>query len=127
MNNALWFGSLFVLLVLSAFFSAAEMAFSSASRIRLENLSEDGDRRARAACAVTTGSTTPSAHPHRQQLVNIASLHRHGGGHTAGRRHYPPRHGHHHRAHHHLWETVPKILAKKRQPPGLSWAYASGR
>lgn len=37
-------------LVLSAFFSATEMAYSSANRIRLENLAEDGNRAA--ACAV---------------------------------------------------------------------------
>jgi len=37
-------------LVLSAFFSGVEMAYSSANRIRLENLAEDGNRAA--ACAV---------------------------------------------------------------------------
>ena len=41
-----------VCIVLSAFFSAAEMALSSANRIRLENLAEDGKRSA--ALAVKT-------------------------------------------------------------------------
>jgi len=40
------------LIALSAFFSAAEMAFSSANRIRLENAMEAGSRRAKAAVAV---------------------------------------------------------------------------
>jgi CBS domain containing-hemolysin-like protein len=39
-------------ILLSAFFSAAEMALSSANRIRLENLAEDGNRAAAAAVKV---------------------------------------------------------------------------
>ncbi len=37
----------------SAFFSAAEMALSSANRLRLENAAEEGSARARCACALT--------------------------------------------------------------------------
>ena len=36
----------------SAFFSAAEMALSSANRMRLENAAEEGDKRARTACMI---------------------------------------------------------------------------
>ena len=38
-----------VLIALSAFFSASEMSFSSANRIRLENMAEDGVRGAKTA------------------------------------------------------------------------------
>ncbi len=41
-----------VLLFGSAFFSASEMAISSANRLRLESAAEDGSRRARTACGV---------------------------------------------------------------------------
>lgn len=40
------------LVALAAFFSAAEMAFASANRIRLENAAENGDRSAKVACAI---------------------------------------------------------------------------
>jgi CBS domain containing-hemolysin-like protein len=40
------------LLFLSAFFSAAEMSYSSANLVRLENAMEDGSRRARAAVRI---------------------------------------------------------------------------
>ena len=40
------------LVALSAFFSAAEMAFASANRIRLENAAENGDKSAKVACAI---------------------------------------------------------------------------
>ena len=36
----------------SAFFSAAEMALSSANRMRLENAAEEGDKRAKTACTI---------------------------------------------------------------------------
>ena len=41
-----------VLIGLSAFFSASEMAFNSANRIRLENARDDGNNGARIACIV---------------------------------------------------------------------------
>ena len=41
-----------VLLAGSAFFSASEMAMSSANRMRLENAAEDGDAKAKTAVAV---------------------------------------------------------------------------
>ena len=44
--------ALICLIALSAFFSAAEMSFSSANRVRLENAKERGSRAARAAVAV---------------------------------------------------------------------------
>ena len=40
------------LVALAAFFSAAEMAFASANRIRLENAAENGDKSAKVACAI---------------------------------------------------------------------------
>ncbi len=44
--------ALFVCLALSAFFSASEMALSSANRIRLESAAESGDRNAKNALAL---------------------------------------------------------------------------
>ena len=38
-----------ICLLLSAFFSAAEMAYSSLNRLRIDNAAEDGSRRARLA------------------------------------------------------------------------------
>lgn len=48
--------ALFILLVLSAFFSSAETAFTAANRIRMRTLSEAGDRRARRVLAITDNS-----------------------------------------------------------------------
>ena len=42
-----------VLIALSAFCSSAEMAYSSANRLRLENAMEDGSRRAKSAYYIT--------------------------------------------------------------------------
>ncbi len=43
---------IFVLVILSAFFSAAETAFTSANRIRLKGMAEDGSKKAEKALAV---------------------------------------------------------------------------
>ena len=51
-----WYGyliAIIVLIALSAFCSGSEMAFSSANRMRLENLMEDGNRRAKVAWRIT--------------------------------------------------------------------------
>ncbi|MGE4352986.1 MAG: hemolysin family protein [Oscillospiraceae bacterium] len=53
MNPYLWFIILAVLIALSGYFSASEMSFSSANRIRLQNLMEAGDKRAKAAFHIT--------------------------------------------------------------------------
>ena len=45
-NNSLMIFAVIVLLVFSSFFSAVETAFSCASKIRLKNMSSDGDHRA---------------------------------------------------------------------------------
>ena len=47
-----YYAGLVACILLSAFFSASEMAYSSANRMRLENASEAGSRRAAMACAV---------------------------------------------------------------------------
>ena len=46
MSIVWYFVALVVLIALSAFFSASEMSYSSANRLRLENAAEDGSRRA---------------------------------------------------------------------------------
>lgn len=66
--------SLVVLIALSGFFSASEMSFSSANHIRLENLMESGDKRAKAACYVIDHfDNSLSAILIGNNLVNIAS------------------------------------------------------
>lgn len=52
MINPIYFVAVAALIGMSAFFSGAEMAYSSANRIRLENLGENGNRRARLACKI---------------------------------------------------------------------------
>lgn len=47
-----YFVALVVLIALSGFFSASEMAYSSANRLRLENAAEDGSRRAATATKI---------------------------------------------------------------------------
>ncbi len=47
-----YFAALAALIALSAFCSAAEMAFSSANRLRMENLRSDGSRRAGVVCDI---------------------------------------------------------------------------
>ena len=50
----IWYiAAIVALIFLSAFCSSAEMAYSSANRLRLENLMEDGSRRAKVACYIT--------------------------------------------------------------------------
>ena len=46
------FAALIVCIILSAFFSGAEMSYSSCSRIRIENLKEGGDKRAARAFGI---------------------------------------------------------------------------
>ena len=74
MSIVWYFAALVVLIALSAFFSASEMSYSSANRLRLENAAEDGDRRAKTA----VGShyhfdRTLSAILIGNNLVNIAA------------------------------------------------------
>jgi len=52
MSIVWYFAALVVLIALSAFFSASEMSYSSANRLRLENAAEDGDRNVLVKCAV---------------------------------------------------------------------------
>jgi len=51
-EDGLQLGILFVLVFLSAFFSSAETAFSTANQIRLKNLAEEGNRKAIIACKI---------------------------------------------------------------------------
>ena len=61
-------------ILLSAFFSASEMAFSSSNTIRLENAAEDGSRRAAVALKVTENfEDALGAILIGNNLVNIAS------------------------------------------------------
>lgn len=43
---------LFVLLILSAFFSSAETAFSKVNRIRMQTIAEDGNKKAKLVCKI---------------------------------------------------------------------------
>ena len=51
-EDGLQLGILLVLVFLSAFFSSAETAFSTANQIRLKNLAEEGNRKAQTACKI---------------------------------------------------------------------------
>ncbi|MCR5664742.1 MAG: hemolysin family protein [Oscillospiraceae bacterium] len=63
-----------VCLLLSAFFSASEMAYSSCNTVRLENLRDDGSRRAGAALRITERfDDALSAILIGNNLVNIAA------------------------------------------------------
>ncbi len=44
---AVYVGAMIVLMILSAYFSATETAFTSLNRIKIKNMAEDGDKRAR--------------------------------------------------------------------------------
>lgn len=66
--------ALVVCFVLSAFFSASEMALSAANRLRLENAAGDGDRRAKAALRLLEKfDTALGAILIGNNLVNVAS------------------------------------------------------
>ncbi len=59
--------------MLSGFFSGAEMSYSSCNRTRLDNLSEDGDKRAKAAARIVAKfDDTLSTILIGNNLVNIA-------------------------------------------------------
>ena len=74
MNNYVWLIILVVLIALSGYFSASEMSFSSANRIRLQNLMEAGDKRAKAAFQIIEHfDDSLSAILIGNNFVNIAS------------------------------------------------------
>ena len=52
MISPLYYVAVIVLILLSAFFSGAEMAYSSANRLRLEGAAEKGDKTATIACKI---------------------------------------------------------------------------
>lgn len=52
MATAWYFAGIFICICLSAFFSASEMAYFSANRLRIENAAESGSQLAKAACRV---------------------------------------------------------------------------
>ncbi len=70
---ALYFIGIFICIVFSAFFSGAEMAYSACNKTRLDNLSEDGDKKAGiAAKIVEKFDDTLSTILIGNNLVNIA-------------------------------------------------------
>ena len=74
MSIVWYFVALIVLIALSAFFSASEMSYSSANRLRLENAAEDGSRRARTAVGILDHfDRALSAILIGNNLVNIAA------------------------------------------------------
>ena len=74
MSIVWYFVALVVLIALSAFFSASEMSYSSANRLRLENAAEDGSRRARTAVGILDHfDRTLSAILIGNNLVNIGA------------------------------------------------------
>ena len=74
MSIVWYFVALVVLIALSAFFSASEMSYSSANRLRLENAAEDGSRRAKTAVGILDHfDRTLSAILIGNNLVNIAA------------------------------------------------------
>lgn len=69
-----YFIGIFICLLLSAFFSAAEMSYSSVNRLRLDNAAEDGNRRAALAGRICDRyDDALSAILIGNNLVNIAS------------------------------------------------------
>lgn len=74
MISPLYYIALFVLVLLSGFFSGTEMAYSSANYMRLESAAERGSRRARLACClVDCYDDMLSAVLIGNNLVNIAA------------------------------------------------------
>jgi len=70
----LYYIALIFCILMSAFFSASEMAISAASRLRLESLSEDGSKKAvRALALITRYETALSTILIGNNLVNIAA------------------------------------------------------
>ncbi len=62
------------LVILSAFFSSAETAFSTANKIRIESMAEDGNRKARKACKILSNyGKMLSAVLIGNNIVNIAA------------------------------------------------------
>ena len=69
-----YFVALVVLIALSGFFSASEMAYSSSNHMRLENAMEDGSKRAKAAYAIVSNfDRALSAILIGNNLVNIGA------------------------------------------------------
>ena len=65
---------LFILLMLSAFFSSAETALTTVNQIRIRNLAEDGDKRAKKVIKVTGNSGKMlSAILIGNNIVNVAA------------------------------------------------------
>lgn len=74
MNYLVCIAAILLLWAGSAFFSASEMAMSSANRLRMENAAEEGSRAARMACRVLDNyEDTLSAILIGNNLCNIAS------------------------------------------------------
>ena len=74
MMTAVYAGAVLLLVAASAFFSASEMAFSSANRVRLEHMRDNGDKKAgRALHVIDRFDRALSAILFGNNLVNIAS------------------------------------------------------
>ena len=74
MNILFLTAGIFLCILLSGFFSGAEMAFSSCSRLRLESAADDGDRRAALALSIVRRfDDALSAILIGNNLVNVAS------------------------------------------------------
>ena len=54
-SDAIQFFILFILLLLSAFFSSAETALTTVSKIKMRSLAEDGNKRAATVLDITEG------------------------------------------------------------------------
>lgn len=68
------FACIFLCILLSAFFSSSEMAFSAANQLRLENLAEDGDKKAKKVLSLARNyDSILSSILIGNNLVNIAA------------------------------------------------------